>query len=252
MSNFKFLKSINSDLFFLASDAEKLFKDGYFEQCMSQTRRFAENLCRQVMQDRAKPSDSFDMMLATLQDTPSLGEEEKEFLDDLYFLKKAGNEAVHSIKTGNDANAGKKALECLERSFEAAINFAVFFCKADSDLLNIVFDEELLMTGKKSKTSALQQEYTARKKKELALSQKQEKNQKQTGKAKTESKEKSKKSKNKNKKTNLELYEEYLQAKKEKAEKSKIFKNKSLLREIAETILAGIIIYIGYLLIFTK
>lgn len=246
MSNFEFLKNINKDLFLLASEAEKLFKDGYFEQCMSQTRRFAENMCRLVMQDRAQPSDSFDMMLATLKDTPSPSEEEKEFLDDLYFLKKAGNEAAHSIKSGNNADTGKKALECLERAFESSLNFAVFFCKSDSKLLNLVFDEELLMTGRKSEAAALQAEYTARKKKELA----ENKNKKNS--SKTALKEKSQKVRKKSKKTNLELYEEYLEAKKERQKKNKIFKNKSLLREIAETILAGIIIYIGYLLIFPK
>lgn len=241
MSNFDFLKDVNKELFLLASDAEKLFKDGYFEQCMAQTRRLGENMCRQVMQDRARVDDTFDMMLATLKDTPSPSEEEKEFLDDLYFLKKAGNEAAHSIKSKNDAQAGKKALECLERAFEASINFSVFFCKADTGLLNIVFDEELLMTGKKSESSILQEEYTARRKKEMAKTQK-----------KQQKSEKSHKPKKKSKKTNLELYEEYLEAKKERLEKSKRFKNKSLLRELAETILAGIIIYIGYLLIFPK
>ena len=133
MSNFDFLKDINNDLFKLAQEAEKLFRDGYFEQCMTQTRRFGENICRLVISDRAQPSDSFDEMLATLKDTPNPTEEEKEFLDDLYFLKKAGNNAVHSIKTKNDADSGKNALECLERSFEAAINYAVFKCNARSE-----------------------------------------------------------------------------------------------------------------------
>ena len=55
---------------------------------MAQTRRLGENMCRQVMQDRARVDDTFDMMLATLKDTPAPSEEEKEFLDDLYFLKK--------------------------------------------------------------------------------------------------------------------------------------------------------------------
>ena len=98
MSNFDFLKNINENLYIIAVDAENLFRDRYFEQCMAQTRRLGEHLCRQVMGDRANPSDTFDQILATLKDTPSQSEIEKEFIDDLYFLKKAGKKAVHSIK----------------------------------------------------------------------------------------------------------------------------------------------------------
>ncbi len=230
MSNFDFLKDINNDLFKLAQEAEKLFRDGYFEQCMTQTRRFGENICRLVIADRALPSDSFDEMLATLKDTPSPSEQEKEFLDDLYFLKKAGNTAVHSLKCSNDADAGKNALECLERTFETAINYAVFKCNADKKILSLAFDEELLMTGKKSKAASLQEKYVERKQKEQSTK-------------KTEPK----KSKKKSKKTNLELYEEYLEAKKERSKK---FKNKPLAREIIEVIIACGIIYLAYILFF--
>ena len=48
----------------------------------------------------------------------------------------------------------------------------------------------------------------------------------------------------------MEEYEEYFEIKKRK--KSENSSQKSLLREIAETILAGIIIYIAYLLFFNK
>ena len=152
MSNFDFLKNINENLYIIAADAENLFRDRYFEQCMAQTRRLGEHLCRLVMGEKAQAGDSFDEMLATLKDTPSPSEIEKEFIDDLYFLKKAGNKAVHSLNVSND---GKEALECLERAFEASINFAVYKGGAGEELLNKVFDEELLITGKKSKKISL-------------------------------------------------------------------------------------------------
>ena len=204
---------------------------------MVQIRRFGECLCREIMGENARPNDTFDNMLATLKDTPNPSEPEKEFLDDLYFIKKAGNASVHSSKVKNDANAGKDALECLERAFEASLNFAVFKCGADEGLLNRVFDEQLLMTGKKSESATLQEEYTA-KRKEISKKQKE---------SSDSSVKKTKKKKSK--KTNIELYEEYLEMK-NKAKKT--FREKPIWREVLETILAGIIIYVVYLLIFTK
>ena len=56
-----------------------------------------------------------------------------------------------------------------------------------------------------------------------------------------------KKTKKKSKKTNLQLYEEYLEAKKERSRK---FKNKPLWREVCEVIAACVIIYLAYLLFF--
>lgn len=232
MSNFDFLKNINENLYIIAVDAENLFRDRYFEQCMAQTRRLGEHLCRQVMGDRANPSDTFDQILATLKDTPSQSEIEKEFIDDLYFLKKAGNKAVHSIKVSND---GKDALECLERAFEASINFAVYKGGASEELLNKVFDEELLITGKKSKKISLQEEYIAKKKQwieeEKELSQGKEK--------------KKKKSKRNNKKED-DLNEKGYNEKYTALDNGK----KPLWQEIVETIIAGIVIYVCYLLFF--
>lgn len=232
MSNFEFLKNINPNLFDIAQDAEMLFRDRYFEQCITQTRRFGENLCRLVIGDRADTLNSFDEMLATLKDTPSQSEIEKEFLDDMYFIKKAGNKAVHSIAKTND---GKEALECLERAFEAAINFAVYKYEASQELLNKVFDEELLITGKKSKKISLQEEYIAKKKQwieeEKKLSQGEEKKKSNVAR---------KKKKHSEKEDDVDL-----------SEKKKIFSGKkSILREIGETILAGIVIYVFYLLFF--
>lgn len=232
MSNFEFLKNINPNLFDIARNAEGLFRDRYFEQCVAQTRRFGENLCRLVLSDRAKSSDSFDEMLATLKDTPSQSEIEKEFLEDMYFIKKAGNKAVHSIETTND---GKDALECLERAFEAAINFAVYKSGASQELLNKVFDEELLITGKKSKKISLQEEYIAKKKQwieeEKKLSQGADRKKAKTG---------------RKKKKQQDVEEDFENDKKKNPSKKK----KSMLREIGETILAGLIIYVFYLLFF--
>ena len=237
MSNFEFLKSINENLYIIAADAENLFRDKYFEQCMAQTRRLGEHLCRLVMGEAAKPEDTFDTMLATLKDTPSPSEIEKEFIDDLYFLKRAGNKAVHSLNVSND---GKEALECLERAFEASINYAVYKGGASEDLLNKVFDEELLITGQKSKKISLQEEYIAKKKQwieeEKRLSQGEDEEEPQ--------KSKHKKSKKKKKKQN-DVFENDSPVAQEEAKKP-------LWREILETILAGVLIYLCYLLFFTK
>lgn len=234
MSNFDFLKNINENLYIIAADAENLFRDRYFEQCMAQTRRLGEHLCRLVMGEKAQAGDSFDEMLATLKDTPSPSEIEKEFIDDLYFLKKAGNKAVHSLNVSND---GKEALECLERAFEASINFAVYKGGAGEELLNKVFDEELLITGKKSKKISLQEEYIAKKKQwieeEERLSQ---------GVEEKKSKAKTKKSK-KTKKKSDDDFDKSLSGDEQK---------KPLWREILETILAGLVIYVCYLLFFNK
>ena len=46
MNNFDFFKTIDRDLYNIISDAEKLYRDEYFEQCIGQTRRFAENVCK--------------------------------------------------------------------------------------------------------------------------------------------------------------------------------------------------------------
>ena len=243
MSNFEFLKQINKDLFKIAAEAEELFRDEYFEQSITQTRRLGENLCRLIMGSNAGVDDTFDNMLATLKDTPHPSEIEKEFIDDLYFIKKAGNASVHSLQVKKDADIAKDALECLERSFEACLNFAVYKCNASDDLLNLVFDEEMLMTGKRSKSATLQERYTAERKKQLSKNtEKQQKEQSLDNPPK--------KRKKKSKKTAMEEYEEYFEIKKRK--KSENTSQKSMLREIAETILAGIIIYIAYLLFFNK
>ena len=48
-TNFDFLKSVDKNLFDIITEAEKLYRDEYFEQCMGQTRRFGEHVCKQVL-----------------------------------------------------------------------------------------------------------------------------------------------------------------------------------------------------------
>ncbi len=149
-ANFDFLKKTDKDIFDIIDEAESLYRDEYFDQCMAQARRFGENVCKKVLGDKRTTEDTFDEMLATLKDNTSGEEQEKEFIDDLYFLKKYGNDAVHSSKVNK---SGMDALECLKRAFEVAINYAVYTKGADKDILKLRYDTELLVTGKKAKKS---------------------------------------------------------------------------------------------------
>ena len=163
MANFDFLKKIDKDLYEIISEAEKLYASEFFEQCMGQTRRFGEQMCKSVVGARLY-DESFDEMLATLKDK-AVSIPEKEFVDDLYFLKKQGNISVHSAKVNKD---GILALECLQRAFEAAINYAVFYKKANRSILKKQYDIELLVTREPS----LKEKYT-----ELKTEKKQNKKQ---------------------------------------------------------------------------
>ena len=158
-TNFDFLKKVDKNLFEIISDAEKLYRDEYFEQCMTQTRRFGENVCKKVLATNRATENTFDDMLATLNDCSTGTETEKEFINDLYFLKKHGNSAVHSSSVKKD---GMTALECLKRAFEIAISYSVFHRGAGSDILRLHYDTELLITGKKS-GKTLAEKYTEEK-----------------------------------------------------------------------------------------
>ncbi len=238
MSNFEFLRRVNENLYIIAYEAECLFRDEYFEQCITQTRRLAENICRDVMFGRCQPSDSFDDMLATLKDTPAQNDFEKEFLDDLYFLKKAGNSSVHSLTVKQDGNA---AFDCLQRAFEVSLNYAVFKKGLDSKYLQLQFDEELLATGRPGKKNlALAERYAEEK----------SKSKKKTKKDKVKKVFAKKKNKKNDKNTDVEVIE---------STKNKKVKNnttdedkKPLWREILETIIAGMIVAVVYFLIFNK
>ena len=150
MNNFEFLKTIDKNLYNIISDAEKLFRDEYFEQCITQTRRFGENICKNVLGNTRTSENTFDEMLATLKDRVTDTIQEKEFVDDLYFLKKEGNVATHSELV---KNSGQIALECLQRSFEIGVNYALYKGNYNkkSELLKLRYDTELLVTGRKSK-----------------------------------------------------------------------------------------------------
>lgn len=60
MSNFEFLKKTDVNLFKIANEAEKLYRDEYFEQCITQTRRFAENICKNMLAPELTIGATFD------------------------------------------------------------------------------------------------------------------------------------------------------------------------------------------------
>lgn len=152
-SNFDFLQKVDNDIFNLAKTAEKLFRDEYFEQCITQTRKLAERIIRNVLGNSATVEDSFDDMLYKLKTVSKNTMREQEFISDMYFLKKQGNLATHGEKI---ENSGEVALDCLEHAFEACINFA--YSKTNDDTLNrLIFDEKLLILGEKNQN--LQAQY---------------------------------------------------------------------------------------------
>ncbi len=171
MTNFKFLKNIDTNAYEIIAEAEKLYRDEYFEQSITQTRRFGEIICKNVLGDSLTSEKTFDDMLATLKDKVSVITQEKEFVDDLYFLKKEGNASVHSSKIKKD---GMIALECLKRAFEISISYAVYFKKANSNILKLEYDTELLVTGQKSKNS-LTEKYLEAKNKTKSIKTKKKK-----------------------------------------------------------------------------
>ena len=145
-SNFDFLQKVDKT-------AEKLFRDEYFEQCITQTRKLAERIIRNVLGNSATVEDSFDDMLYKLKTVSKNTMREQEFISDMYFLKKQGNLATHGEKI---ENSGEVALDCLEHAFEACINFA--YSKTNDDTLNrLIFDEKLLILGEKNQN--LQAQY---------------------------------------------------------------------------------------------
>ncbi len=176
MENFNFLKKINSDLYEIISEAEKLYKDEYFEQCIAQTRRFAEQICTDILKQNNICLKTFDEMLLKLKENSNGTIEEKEFIDDLYFIKKQGNISVHSGKVNKN---GITALECLKRAFEIAINYSVYNQNASKNILKLNYNIELLITGKESrinKFKSLQERYKKEKLKQTKTVLQQDKN----------------------------------------------------------------------------
>lgn len=168
MDNFSFLKQVDNNLYKIILEAENLYRDEYFEQCITLTRKFGENICKNLVKDLGYFESSFDDMLATLKDKATKSIQEKEFIEDLYFLKREGNNSVHSSTVKND---GIVALECLQRAFEIAINYAVYYKKTDIKILKKSYDVELLVTGKKSKKS-LAEKFVEKKAKEKTKTKK--------------------------------------------------------------------------------
>lgn len=147
-SNFYFLKDVNRNIYKIIKEAEGLYRDEYFQQCMTQTRCFAENVTKELLHGNFQPADNFDTLLSNLDDYLMNCEEKRELIADLYFLKKAGNMSAHTRAVDKD---GIKALECLQRSFEVAVTFYVMKNGGDKEVSKLLFDEELLVTGKRSK-----------------------------------------------------------------------------------------------------
>ena len=139
-TNFDFLKKVDKNLFEIVAEAEKLYRDEYFEQSMVQTRRFGEHVCKKVLGKNRTTEETFDCSFGNI--------EEKEFINDLYFLKKHGNSAVHSGSVKKD---GMEALECLKRAFEVAISYCIYNRKANPKIMRLSYDTELLVTGEKNK-----------------------------------------------------------------------------------------------------
>ena len=84
--NFEFLKEIDLELFSAIQDAQKLFRDEYFNQCAVQLRIFAEKTAKRVL---GLQSDgmTFDDTLNCLKDKVKsefnvVLEEEVEFIGD--------------------------------------------------------------------------------------------------------------------------------------------------------------------------
>lgn len=160
-SNFDFLKTIDKELYEIILDSEKLFRDEYFNQTCVQLRIFAEKMAKKIL-NHNDPNLTFDDTLNCLKDKIKT-EKEKEFIDDLFFIKKLGNKSAH----GEDISP-KDTLEGLERAFEAGINYA-YSKKKDEKINKLQFDITLLVTQKPLKENKLVEKYV-----QLAQEQKEE------------------------------------------------------------------------------
>ncbi len=149
--NFDFLKSTDKELFSLIRDSEKLFRDEYFNQCAVQLRIFAEKTAKKVLGQDSKEM-TFDDTINCLKDKIQT-QEEKEFVEDLFFIKRAGNKCAH----GEDI-APTEVLEAIRRAFEIAINYS-YSKKKDEKIKKLCFDETLLITEKPQKEQKLVDEY---------------------------------------------------------------------------------------------
>ena len=139
-SNFDFLKNIDENLWSAIVDAEKLFRDEYISQCCVQIRVFAEKTAKKVLKDYP-PESTFDDIINTLKDKIQT-ERDREFVEDLFFIKREGNKCAHGEETTISAT-----LEAIKRAFEISIYYGNSL-KGGSKLDKLQFDETLLVTGK--------------------------------------------------------------------------------------------------------
>lgn len=160
-NNFEFLEDIDKELYNAIEDAQKLYRDEYFNQCAVQLRVFAEKMAKRVLGSTSL-NLTFDDTLNCLKDKIK-SESEREFIDDLFFIKKQGNKCAH----GEDVTPSE-ALEAVQRAFEATINYA-YSRKKDENLLKLQFDTTLLVTGQKQQEIKLVDKYI-----QLANEQKEE------------------------------------------------------------------------------
>lgn len=142
-SNFDFLKKVDKELFGLIEDAQKLFRDEYFNQSCVQIRIFAEKTAKKTL-GGVSSEMTFDDTINCLKDKAQ-SQREKEFIEDLFFIKKEGNKCAH----GEDATA-ISTLECLRRAFEVALSYAQAK-KENKELDKLQFDETLLITQEKKR-----------------------------------------------------------------------------------------------------
>lgn len=159
-SNFDFLENIDKELYLNIEEAQKLFRDEYFNQAMVQIRIFAEKMSKKIL--NSSDNLTFDDTLNCLKDKIK-NPKEQEFIEDLFFIKREGNKCAH----GEDASA-IIVLEAIKRAFEASINYAS--SKEKNPKINkLQFDETLLVTTKPLKRNKIIEKYV-----ELAEKQKEE------------------------------------------------------------------------------
>ena len=151
--NFDFLKTVDKDLYKDIEQAQKLFRDEYFNQAMVQLRVYAEKMSKKVL--NSSDNLTFDDTLNCLKDKIK-SEREREFVEDLFFIKKEGNKCAH----GEDTTP-TNVLEGIKRAFEATINY-VYAKNKDENVNKLVFDENILMTGAPMKENKLVDEYVKR------------------------------------------------------------------------------------------
>jgi len=159
-SNFDFLEKIDKDLYSDIEEAQKLFRDEYFNQAMVQIRIFAEKMSKKIL--NSPDNLTFDDTLNCLKDKIKT-EKEKEFIEDLFFIKREGNKSAH----GEDVSA-ITVLEAIKRAYEASVNYAS--AKTKNPKYNkLNFDETMLITTKPLKENSIVEKYV-----ELAQAQKEE------------------------------------------------------------------------------